>query len=60
MPIDPMEQLLRETMAEFWRQNNLGQKYDVIRRALTKASEQQPCPVCHSSEMGTNATVPTE
>lgn len=49
MPIDDMEILLRETMAEFWRQNNLGQKYDVIRHALETARE-----------MGSNATVPTE
>lgn len=39
VPISSMEQLLRETMAEFWRQNNLGQKYDVIRRALETARE---------------------
>jgi hypothetical protein len=35
---EQIEQLLRETMAEFWRQNNLGQKYEVIRQALRKAA----------------------
>lgn len=32
-----LEQLLRETMEEFWKQNNLGQKHNVVRKALLKA-----------------------
>ena len=40
IPLDPvMERLLRETMADFWRQNNLGQRENVIRKALLKAHE---------------------
>ena len=35
--ITDLEKLLRSTMAEFWKQNNLGQKYDVIRDALATA-----------------------
>lgn len=38
MSDEEIEQLLRETMTEFWKQNNLGQKYEVIRQALRKAA----------------------
>ena len=38
MSEEEIEQLLRETMAEFWKQNNLGLKYEVIRQALRKAA----------------------
>lgn len=38
MSEEEIELLLRETMAEFWGKNSLGQKYEVIRQALRKAA----------------------
>ena len=38
MTDEEIEQLLRETMADFWKQNSLGQRYEVVRQALRKAA----------------------
>lgn len=34
-----IEELLRQTMTEFWGTNNMEQKFDVFRRALLKAHD---------------------
>jgi hypothetical protein len=38
MSDEEIEQLLRQTMSDFWKQNNLEQKYEIVRRALRKAA----------------------
>jgi hypothetical protein len=35
---EEIQQLLQKTMADFWKQNSLGQRYEVIRRALCEAA----------------------
>ena len=33
-----IEELLWQTMADFWKQNNLEQRYEIVRRALRKVA----------------------
>ena len=38
MSDEEIEELLWQTMADFWKQNNLEQRHEIVRRALRKVA----------------------